>query len=136
MSTETLTTWTAESANRALPLVRRIVADLVARYADWQHRIELFELAATRSTADEQDPGAERLEREAQLIAVEIQGFVRELEQVGVQCKSLEHGLVDFPGELDGRPVLFCWKHGEAAVTHWHDPDAGFAGRQPLPDTR
>lgn len=136
MSTDTLISWTPERANRALPLVRRIVADLVARYADWQQRVELFELAASRSTADHEDPEAARLEREAQAIAVEIQGFVRELEQIGVQCKSLETGLVDFPGEMDGRPVLYCWRHGEPTVAHWHDLEAGFAGRQPIPEVR
>jgi hypothetical protein len=28
--------------------------------------------------------------------------------------------------------VFLCWKHGEPAVTHWHELDAGFAGRRPL----
>ena len=28
-----------------------------------------------------------------------------------------------------------CWKLGEEAVRHWHEVDAGFAGRQPLPAT-
>jgi hypothetical protein len=28
--------------------------------------------------------------------------------------------------------VYWCWKHGEAAVDHWHDVDSGFSGRQPV----
>jgi hypothetical protein len=41
--------------------------------------------------------------------------------------------LIDFPGELDGRKVWLCWRLGEPAVQYWHDLDAGYAGRQPLP---
>jgi hypothetical protein len=124
--------WTVERANRALPLVRRIADDLVRTHATWQALVEQFELAAVRSTATKPDPEAERLAREVQRAAKEIQGFVGELTSLGVECKSIESGLMDFPGERDGRLVYFCWKHGESAVTHWHELDAGFAGRQPL----
>ena len=41
-------------------------------------------------------------------------------------------GLVDFPSRLDGRTVFLCWRLGEPEVLHWHELDAGFAGRQPL----
>ncbi|HVH38627.1 MAG TPA: DUF2203 domain-containing protein [Gemmatimonadaceae bacterium] len=123
--------WTAERANRALPLVRRIAADLVQRYAEWQSLVGDFELASTRhSHADEAE--ATRLAQEVQHAATEIEGFVRELTELGVEVKSLETGLLDFPGEMDGRPVLFCWMLGEPRVAHWHEVDAGFAGRQPL----
>jgi hypothetical protein len=124
--------WTVERANRALPLVKRIADDLVRTHATWQSLVEQFELAATRSSAAKPDAEADRLEREVQRAAKEIQGFVGELTALGVECKSIESGLMDFPGEREGRLVYFCWKHGEAAVTHWHELDAGFAGRQPL----
>jgi hypothetical protein len=124
--------WTIERANRALPLVKRIADDLVRQHAKWQELVDQFELAATRSTAMQPDPEAERLAREVLRAAKEIQGFVGELTALGVECKSIETGLMDFPGERDGRLVYFCWKHGESAVTHWHELDAGFAGRQPL----
>jgi len=47
--------------------------------------------------------------------------------------KGFAEGLIDFPGELDGRPVRWCWMLGEASVDHWHDVDVGFAGRQAVP---
>lgn len=124
--------WTAERANRALPLVRRITADLVRRYAEWQALVLDFEVATARSTATQADPDAERIAGQVQRAAAEIEGFVAELTELGVECKSLETGLLDFPGERDGRPVYFCWKLGEPAVDYWHELDAGFAGRQPL----
>jgi len=125
--------WTPERANRALPLVRRIADDVVRTYAEWQGLVAQFELAASRSTALRPDPEAERLQREVQRTAREIEGFVHELAELGVECKSLETGLLDFPAEREGRPVYLCWMRGESAVTHWHELDAGFAGRQALP---
>ncbi len=124
--------WTVERANRALPLVRRIVDDLVARYAEWRTLVERFELAAARSSPTHADPEAERLAREVQRAAAEIEGFVRELAELGVECKSMERGLLDFPAERDGRPVYLCWMRGEPTVTHWHELEDGFGGRQPL----
>lgn len=128
----TATLWTEERANAALPLVRRIVDDLVRTYAEWEALVERFEVASTRSSAHRQDPEAESLQREVQRMAAEIDGFVRELQDLGVECKSMETGLVDFPAERDGRVVYLCWRHGEPRVAHWHDVEGGFAGRQPL----
>lgn len=127
-------TWTAEQANRALPLLRRIVDDLTACYARWQEAVIKFEYATSKSRAEAPDAEADTLQEEAQRLAVEIEGFVRELEELGVECRALDTGLVDFPGELEGRAVYFCWQKGERAVEHWHEVGAGFAGRQALPE--
>jgi hypothetical protein len=124
--------WTAERANKALPLVRRIVDDLVEHYRRWQELVERFEIASLRSTAECADPEAEQLARDVQHAAREVQGFVAELTSLGVECKSYEQGLVDFPGERDGEPIHFCWMRGEPTVAHWHGRDAGFDGRQAL----
>jgi len=124
--------WTPERANKALPLVRRIADDLVLHFRQWQELVERFEIASLRSTADQVDPEAEQLQRQVQMAAREVQGFVAELTSLGVECKSYELGLIDFPGERDGEPVYYCWQRGEDSVAHWHARDAGFAGRQPL----
>jgi hypothetical protein len=124
--------WTPEKANKALPLVRRITEDLVMQHRKWSELVERFELASLRSTAERADPEAELLAREVQQAAREIQGFLAELASLGVECKSLEQGLIDFPGERDGEPVYWCWMRGEERVAHWHHRDAGFAGRQAI----
>jgi hypothetical protein len=56
-----------------------------------------------------------------------------ELAELGVLFKGFDTGLVDFPGEIEGRPVLLCWQLGEEDVKFWHEENAGFIGRQPLP---
>jgi len=127
------TRFTVEEANRTLPLVRRIVSDVVRDYWRWQEKVREFEAAAICRTIDQPNEEADRLERETQDIAREIDGYVGEIERLGVQMKGFDTGLVDFPGEIDGRPVLLCWQLGEDSVQYWHDEQAGFAGRQPLP---
>jgi hypothetical protein len=57
---------------------------------------------------------------------------VERLEELGVLLKDLDAGLLDFPSERGGRPVLLCWHVGEDSVEYWHGPDDGFAGRKPI----
>lgn len=124
--------WTPERANKALPLVQRITDDLVMSYRRWQALVEHFEMAALRSSGTQADPEAEVLAREVQQAAREVQAFLGELNELGIECKGMEQGLIDFPGERDGEPVYWCWMRGEPEVAHWHTRDAGFAGRQPI----
>ena len=121
--------FTVESANRTLPLVRRIVEDLVRHYTHLQER--RAELLAVRRAPAGPTRGA--IEKEIRDLDAEIDGFVEELASLGVEAKPpWDSGLVDFPGAMDGRLVYLCWQLGEPAVQHWHEIDAGFAGRRLL----
>jgi hypothetical protein len=71
-----------------------------------------------------------RVEREKAL--KEATDTVAEIDEIGVQVKDLEQGLLDFPCVMDGRTVLLCWKLGEKEIGFWHTPEDGFAGRKPL----
>ena len=123
-------TFTIEQANRTLPLVRRIVQDIVDHYVRWQELVKTLDVLAAAPAPDA--ARIDRLQRDIQAAARGIDAFVRELTDLGVEMKGFDVGLVDFPGEMDGRPVYLCWRLGEPAVAHWHERDAGFAGRQPL----
>jgi hypothetical protein len=124
--------FTVEEANRTLPLVSRIVEDLVREHGMWEDKVREFELATVGASPDRPDAIAELLQIEAQRLAKDIEGYIAELATLGVICKGMGTGLVDFPGEIDGRDVFFCWKLGEPAVGYWHEVDAGFIGRQRL----
>jgi hypothetical protein len=126
------TTFTVEDANRTLPLVRRIVSDVVRDYWRWQEKVREYEEVAATRNADQPNEGADRLEQEAQQLARDIDGYLAEIRALGVEMKGFDSGLVDFPSEIDGRPVLLCWQLGEDSVRYWHEEDAGFAGRRPL----
>lgn len=125
-------TFTVEQANRMLPLVGRIVQDIVTHHERWLQVVGEFELVNLSNDIESATGRAFELQREAERIAGDIQGFVAELEALGVEFKSFDLGLVDFPSERDGRPVLLCWKLNEPEVAHWHEVEAGYGGRQPL----
>ena len=127
--------FTVEDANRTLPLVRRIVEDVVRQHRLWREKILELDLVASSSRADEPRGRAEQLESEAQSLAHEIDGYQHELEELGILLKDRRMGLVDFPSEIAGKKVLLCWRLGETEVQFWHDEDAGYAGRQPLQPT-
>jgi hypothetical protein len=55
-----------------------------------------------------------------------------EIDEIGVQVKDLDTGLLDFPCRVEDDVVLLCWKSGETAIEHWHTMEAGFKGRKPI----
>jgi hypothetical protein len=57
---------------------------------------------------------------------------VEELARRGIILRDPEAGLVDFPSERRGRPVLLCWRLGEQEVGWYHDEASGFRGRKRL----
>ncbi|RMG07721.1 MAG: DUF2203 family protein [Planctomycetota bacterium] len=114
--------FTPLEANRTLPLVRRIVADVLVRGRELRRLQALEDL-----TVEDEDRAA--------VLVAELQELLDELEQVGCsfRCPNFEFGIVDFPGIIDGRPVHLCWRDDEPELRYYHDPRAGFAGRLPIP---
>ena len=57
---------------------------------------------------------------------------LRRIQEIGVQIKDFDRGLVDFPHLREGREVFLCWELDEDDITFWHDIDDGYAGREHL----
>jgi len=126
--------YTVAQANATLPYVGRIAADIARTYGEWQKLVREFELAALDSRANSPNPHAESVQRRAQALAEEIDGFVAELAAIGVECQGLEEGIVDFPAVVDGEDAWLCWRPDEPSVAWWHPRENGFADRRPLGD--
>lgn len=125
--------FTLDEANATLPYVRSIVTDVVGTYEDWRACVARYEVMAAKSRSDEGETDEQVAQRtEVDRIARRIGGYLSELESVGCTFKGFDDGIVDFLSKRDGRDILLCWKLGEPAITHWHERDSGFAGRQPL----
>lgn len=58
--------------------------------------------------------------------------LLEEFNQREIQVKDIDRGLVDFPAIQAGREVFLCWELEEDDITHWHDLDSGYAGRERL----
>jgi len=126
--------FTVGEANATLPLVRAIVRDVTELAAELRERHGRLERLRPGDRGLSEAHGEELRQAEAELERAQerMQGYERELRQLGVELKDYFTGLVDFPALLDGRPVYLCWRLGEPEVAHWHDLEAGFAGRQKL----
>jgi hypothetical protein len=125
--------FTLEEAERTLPLVRRVVQDLTAEYPVWRAAVSRFELLTGGARADWGETGELLAAREqVSLHADRINRYLQELEGVGCVFKGFDAGLVDFYSLREDRPIFLCWKLGEERITHWHEIDAGFSGRQPI----
>ena len=72
------------------------------------------------------------LQRRALAAVESLREILREVAELGAEVKAAD-GLVDFRSKLRGKTVYLCWKYGEECIAHYHELDAGFAGRQPLP---
>lgn len=128
--------FTLAEAERTLPLVRRIVADLMAEYPRWRTAVSRFELLTGGARAEWGETGELVAARdEVTVAASRINDYLKELEAVGCVFKGFDAGLVDFYSLRDDRPVFLCWRMGEERIEHWHELDAGFGGRQPIDGT-
>ncbi|MGB7159282.1 MAG: DUF2203 domain-containing protein [Tepidisphaeraceae bacterium] len=116
--------FTVEQANRSIPLVKRIVSDIVAAH----------ERATKQQLKLGKGKGGEQKGAQAELDSTvdRLQDLVDELSDIGCELKDYQTGLIDFVGRHEGRDVYLCWKLGEEKITHWHELDGGYAGRKPV----
>lgn len=61
-----------------------------------------------------------------------LKAKVDQLQEMGVQLKDMETGLIDFPTLYRGQEVYLCWKLGEKGIGFWHHVEDGFRGRRPI----
>jgi hypothetical protein len=125
--------FTLADAERTLPLVRRIVQDLTVEYPAWRAAVARFDVLTGGARADWGETQELVAAREVVAAHAEkIHRYLQELEAIGCVFKGFEAGLVDFYSLREDRPIFLCWRLGEDRITHWHEIDAGFGGRQPI----
>jgi hypothetical protein len=127
--------FTREEADRLVPQIRFLFGQITLAQSKATRAVEALGgvRAAERALkADRVNPGLESSLAELKEATAEIVKCVEAINEMGCLVKSLDSGLVDFPYELDGRIVYLCWQYGEVGITHWHEVDGGFEGRQPL----
>lgn len=116
--------FTLEQANKSLPLVKRIVGDIVRTHTQAAKLQQEYERAGPRGQKPLLGPLEQMLHR--------LEDYVDELSEIGCELKDYQIGLIDFTGRYQGRDICLCWKLGEETITHWHELNSGFAGRKPV----
>jgi hypothetical protein len=125
--------FTLHEAERTLPLVRRVVEDLLVEYPLWRQAVVRYEVLTGGARADWGET-RELVAARDEVIrhADRINQYLLELEAIGCVFKGFDAGLVDFYSLHGDRVVFLCWKLGEDRITHWHELEAGYAGRRPI----
>ncbi|HOI28866.1 MAG TPA: DUF2203 domain-containing protein [Melioribacteraceae bacterium] len=118
MQTETKY-FTPEEANRTLPLVKKIVIDIL------NDASLIRSISSSLASNIENDPEIVRL-------TGNIKGYLAELEEIGCYFKdwNFQLGLVDFPAIINGEEVLLCWRSDEDKIEYFHSVNEGYTGRK------
>jgi hypothetical protein len=119
--------YSVEQANAAIGWVRERIERMRAareQLGDEEARAALSDAAPTNGGGQ---PGL--VVSEAFL---DLRNALIELNEMDIVLRDLERGLFDFPTLREGREVYLCLEDGEDEITHWHDIEAGYGGRQPL----
>jgi hypothetical protein len=121
------------TAQGMLPLVRRIVADVL------QQQHSLAQLHPEQNRLDRQRhtlswPERSRRYQVQEEIATanqRLQEALVELANLGVVLVNAQEGQVGFPTVVNSRPAYFSWRPGEEQLRHWHHPEETV--RRPIP---
>ena len=127
--------FTVAEANAMLPLLRSILRDITELAHQLRDRRELvmrLRESSSLSPGDAYNEELEQVETDFQAGQLRMEELEGELAVLGVELKDPFTGLVDFPHLHENEEVYLCWRADEPTVGHWHELDAGFAGRQKL----
>ncbi|MGE5683105.1 MAG: DUF2203 domain-containing protein [Bacillota bacterium] len=115
--------FTPEEAKKTLPLVKRIIRDII-------NSGEMMRSLAAQINGSVLD------NPDIQAIAVDINKYIGELEEIGCYYKDWNFtiGLVDFPSIIEGKEVMLCWRSDEAEIRYYHDMESGYAARKRIPE--
>jgi hypothetical protein len=115
--------FTVDEALKTLPLVKRIVQDIL----DTGHQIR--SLTTVLEGESENHPQVEAL-------MDELKSYFAELEEIGCYYKdwNFSIGLVDFPAIIDEKEVFLCWRSDEPEIQYYHEIEAGYVGRKRVLD--
>ncbi|MEM1355250.1 MAG: DUF2203 family protein [Planctomycetota bacterium] len=114
-------TFCVEEANRSLPFVSRVVADIVELHDQvviLRRTMERVELGLHGA-----DPRV--LEDDYRDAMRRLRDLVRELDLVGVDLQDFERGVVNFPTLHRRQRAVLSWRLGEPTVGFWHGLDEG-----------
>ncbi len=124
-STAGVVHFTPSSATIMLPLVRRIVADMIElNEAIESQKEQIKGIDRLPETIERADYQEELRDVRASLSDDEkrLQLCLGELAALGLEPHIPIDGSVDFPAILNRRQVRLCWHPDDEQVDHWHEP--------------
>ena len=126
------TLYTPQTADKALPEVKRLFEDIIVQK---NHVVAVQEEIQTIIDSGNPFEGFIKKKQELNTAVTNLYKAIEQLEATGVIIKSVDEGLLDFPSRRFDEEVWLCWKVGEDKVKFWHGKEEGFMGRKPLEST-
>lgn len=126
------TLYTPQTANKALPEVKRLFSNILT------HKKQAVALQEQVEMVIHSGSQFEQFVKKKQELNTAVSNYykaIEHLESTGVVIKDVEQGLLDFPSKRFDEEVWLCWKVGEDEIKFWHAKDEGFTGRKPLEST-
>jgi hypothetical protein len=126
------TLYTPQTANKALPDVKRLFSNILL------HKKQAVALQEQVEMVIQSGSKFDQLVKKKQELNAAVSSYYKSIEQLeatGVVIKDVEQGLLDFPSKRFDEEVWLCWKVGEDEIKFWHAKDEGFMGRKPLEST-
>ena len=120
--------FTIEEANSLIPLLLKTIPEIQTLSITLSNKFPDVKKAWKKAN----DNGGSIQGPEYLTFALKFNDLMNDLKNKGCVMKGINQGLVDFPAMRDGKEVFLCWKNPETKITHWHNLDSGFAGRQEL----
>lgn len=109
--------FTVQQATRSLPLVSRIVQDVLQSSREVRDLQEELDSLESQGLSSQSDHCLKRLKKARDA----YKKYCTELAVLGCSLADKEAGAVEFPAVIAGRQVALSWKPDEPEVAFWHD---------------
>ncbi len=128
--------FTVKEAEELIPRLEQIVGTLMENKRQameiGQDLARIQELVKQGNEKQVKASDLQNKQTELEFLVKVINDGLDAIEEMGVQPKDLDMGLIDFPALVDGEEALLCWRFGERSIRFYHGLREGFSGRKPL----
>jgi len=115
---------TIEEANKMIPLLKSITEDVKNTWSKI-----LKDRVALESNRDD-----DSLKEVLNTSIDKINGYIREIEELGCFMEEFKRGVVNFPSLYLGRKIFLCWNSEEDSIKYWHELDESYNERTRIID--
>jgi len=121
------TLFTLEQANKMLPLIKSITANIVEAWAGIiEKRKKIEEFGALNLQR------LELLKEEINHFIDRLNGYIKEIEDLGCFVEEFRRGIINLPSLSNGRRVFLNWYPGDQSISYFHELDETFKDRCPM----
>lgn len=134
--------YTLGEANAMVPWLEQCFARILQLRSQLRALYAKLEQLGQRPELENLLLGDEPMDGEVQSARAKFVGLMELMQEElatitaeGIEIKDLDTGLCDFfsVSIVPGKEVYLCWRYGEKRISYYHELDAGFVGRKPIP---